>query len=223
MKEIRTLYTWLEIPEDASREEIKRAYRRKARETHPDRGGTSEEFAKTSRAYDVLMDDKKRAQYDHKVRVVRLRAKVDSFAKDAWSKVQDFWTEESHEFDEQVRENRKNSEHANYFAEQDRLEREWQENFSSLMENFQKKEMIDSKNLQTILQSTDDLLSVISKSGKIHFSNRSIKQNPIEFRVSDPSISLSDQARDLVSDLRDTVTKAEKLVHIFNKLTGSER
>ena len=46
MREIRTLYTWLEIKEDASLDEIKKAYRDKAKIHHPDRGGDPETFRK---------------------------------------------------------------------------------------------------------------------------------------------------------------------------------
>jgi len=44
--------------------QIKRAYRRKAKETHPDVGGSREEFAKVSRAYLVLSNPVRRAKYD---------------------------------------------------------------------------------------------------------------------------------------------------------------
>ena len=45
--------------------EIKRAYKKKAKETHPDKaGGSSEAFAKVSRAYLVLSDPVRRKRYD---------------------------------------------------------------------------------------------------------------------------------------------------------------
>lgn len=59
-----TLYETLDTIPDASPNEIKKAYKRKAKETHPDAGGTSDKFAKVSRAYLVLSDPVKRARYD---------------------------------------------------------------------------------------------------------------------------------------------------------------
>jgi hypothetical protein len=44
-------YTVLGLSPDASREEIKTAYRRLAHATHPDTGGDNEQFARISKAY----------------------------------------------------------------------------------------------------------------------------------------------------------------------------
>lgn len=57
-------YSTLEIPESASPEEVKRAYRKKAQKSHPDKGGNLEEFQAIQKAYDVLGDPEKRAHYD---------------------------------------------------------------------------------------------------------------------------------------------------------------
>lgn len=43
---------------------LTRAYRAKARETHPDAGGTDEAFALVARAYEVLSDPEERHRYD---------------------------------------------------------------------------------------------------------------------------------------------------------------
>jgi curved DNA-binding protein CbpA len=59
-----TLYELLDTLPGASPLEIKRAFRRKAKETHPDKGGTADKFASVSRAYLVLSDPIKRARYD---------------------------------------------------------------------------------------------------------------------------------------------------------------
>lgn len=58
------LYELLDIPRDAGEDEVKRAYRRKAREHHPDAGGDEEAFKAVTHAYQVLSDPGKRARYD---------------------------------------------------------------------------------------------------------------------------------------------------------------
>jgi len=61
-------YGILGVSSQASAEEIKKAYRRLALETHPDRNpgdrGAEERFKKISEAYGVLGDPVKRTQYD---------------------------------------------------------------------------------------------------------------------------------------------------------------
>ena len=49
-----TLYETLDIPANANSATVKRAYKQKAKQTHPDKGGTADQFAKISRAYLVL-------------------------------------------------------------------------------------------------------------------------------------------------------------------------
>jgi molecular chaperone DnaJ len=58
------LYAILGVRPDASSEEVKKAYRRKARDHHPDAGGDEEEFKQVQHAYQVLSDPQKRARYD---------------------------------------------------------------------------------------------------------------------------------------------------------------
>lgn len=58
------LYATLGVPQNASDDEIKRAYRRKARESHPDAGGDAETFKQVTHAYQVLSDPSKRQRYD---------------------------------------------------------------------------------------------------------------------------------------------------------------
>lgn len=58
------LYDVLGIQKGASKDEIKKAYKKMAMQLHPDKGGDPEQFKEVSRAYQVLSDDEKRNQYD---------------------------------------------------------------------------------------------------------------------------------------------------------------
>jgi DnaJ-class molecular chaperone len=62
------LYSQLGVKRDASEADIKKAYRKLAKELHPDRNKdnpkASERFSSVTRAYDILADKDKRAQYD---------------------------------------------------------------------------------------------------------------------------------------------------------------
>lgn len=57
-------YEELGVPDDADEKVIKRAYRKKARESHPDHGGDAEQFKALAIAYDILTDEHKRAHFD---------------------------------------------------------------------------------------------------------------------------------------------------------------
>ena len=57
-------YKTLGVSKNATAEEIKKAYRKLARENHPDAGGDEEKFKEINEAYEVLSDDKKRQLYD---------------------------------------------------------------------------------------------------------------------------------------------------------------
>lgn len=57
-------YSTLGIERNASQEEIKQAFRKLAREHHPDRGGDEAKFKQLNEAYTVLNDPQARAQYD---------------------------------------------------------------------------------------------------------------------------------------------------------------
>jgi curved DNA-binding protein len=63
----RDYYETLGVPRDASSEDIRRAYRRLAREYHPDVNkdpGAEDRFKEVSEAHAVLSDPEKRARYD---------------------------------------------------------------------------------------------------------------------------------------------------------------
>src|SRR5947209_20392216 len=61
-------YAALGVPKDASAAEIKKTYRKLARQYHPDANkgdsAAEEKFKEISEAYDVLSDDKRRKEYD---------------------------------------------------------------------------------------------------------------------------------------------------------------
>lgn len=57
-------YSILGVAQDATSVAIKQAFRRKARELHPDAGGSPEAFSRLKAAFDCLVDPVRRAQYD---------------------------------------------------------------------------------------------------------------------------------------------------------------
>jgi len=59
------LYNTLGVNKNASDSDIKTAYKKKAMEHHPDKGGDSNKFAEISNAYETLKDPQKRSAYDH--------------------------------------------------------------------------------------------------------------------------------------------------------------
>lgn len=57
-------YAVLGVWRSATPAEVKAAYRAKAREAHPDRGGEAARFAAVQCAYEVLCDEERRAQWE---------------------------------------------------------------------------------------------------------------------------------------------------------------
>ena len=63
----KSLYTTLGVAQNATQDEIKKAYRKLARQYHPDINkakDAEEKFKEINAAYEILSDEKKRAQYD---------------------------------------------------------------------------------------------------------------------------------------------------------------
>ncbi len=63
-KDKRTLYQILGVRSNAKPATIKKAYRKKAQEHHPDKGGDVEEFHRIKEAYKILSDPASRTLYD---------------------------------------------------------------------------------------------------------------------------------------------------------------
>lgn len=59
-----SFYDTLGVSENASQDEIKKAFRRLASQHHPDKGGDKARFQEIQQAYDTLGDTGKRQQYD---------------------------------------------------------------------------------------------------------------------------------------------------------------
>ena len=63
-----SLYDSLGIQKDANDNDIKKAYRKKALQYHPDKNqseGAEEKFKEINKAYEILSDKEKRKKYDH--------------------------------------------------------------------------------------------------------------------------------------------------------------
>ena len=63
-----THYATLGVADTATPEEVKSAYRKLAKQHHPDLGGDVTKFQQISEAYETLADANKRAHYDHTLR-----------------------------------------------------------------------------------------------------------------------------------------------------------
>ena len=72
-------YEILGIDSKSSLKEIKKAYLKKSKETHPDKGGTKEDFQKVKDAYDLLNDPVRKRKFDETGNIEDARAKVNHY------------------------------------------------------------------------------------------------------------------------------------------------
>lgn len=71
---MKDFYLVLQVAPNATPEEIRSAYRRRALRLHPDQsGGGSEPFIELQRAYSVLSDPSRRAAYDRETERIPIR------------------------------------------------------------------------------------------------------------------------------------------------------
>jgi hypothetical protein len=84
MGNVMDYYQILGVTPQATLVEIRSAYRRKAKQCHPDMGGTHEWMVSVIAAWEVLSDSSKRALYDQ----VRSTA-ADAAAREAWESVRE--------------------------------------------------------------------------------------------------------------------------------------
>jgi molecular chaperone DnaJ len=60
----KNYYDILGVEKSATKEDIKKAFRKLAHKYHPDKGGDEAKFKEVSEAYSILSDDRKRREYD---------------------------------------------------------------------------------------------------------------------------------------------------------------
>lgn len=70
----KDFYKVLGVPQSATQDDIRKAYRMLSKQLHPDSGGDEEKFKEVSAAYDVLGDKAKRKEYDDVRRLGPMRS-----------------------------------------------------------------------------------------------------------------------------------------------------
>jgi molecular chaperone DnaJ len=83
-------YKVLGVSRAATRDEIRDAYRRLAKERHPDRpGGSQEEFARLQEAHATLSDPNQRRQHDEALDLAHAEDQLSSLSELDWDKLED--------------------------------------------------------------------------------------------------------------------------------------
>lgn len=65
---MKDYYQILGVNENTSQDELKKIYRKLAKENHPDKGGDENKFKEISEAYDVLSNPEKKSKYDYQIK-----------------------------------------------------------------------------------------------------------------------------------------------------------
>jgi curved DNA-binding protein len=81
----KNYYEVLGVKEDASTDEIKKAFKKLARKHHPDAGGEEARFKDISEAYEVLSDKEKREEYDTFLKFGAFGGSADTGSPFNWS------------------------------------------------------------------------------------------------------------------------------------------
>ncbi len=98
MAEQINYYEILGVPRNASQSEIKDAYRRLAKERHPDRpGGSEAEFSRLHEAHAVLSDPNRRRQHDEALDLAHAADQLAGVIDVDWSKLEDELTQKRRE------------------------------------------------------------------------------------------------------------------------------
>jgi DnaJ-class molecular chaperone len=89
METNKNLYDVLGVDKNATDEELKKAYREKAKESHPDKGGSHEDTAEITNAYAILKNPAKRKEYDEtgKVNANNFEQRFFAFVGDTLMKI----------------------------------------------------------------------------------------------------------------------------------------
>jgi molecular chaperone DnaJ len=83
-------YEVLGVPRNASQSEIKNAYRKHAKERHPDRpGGSETEFSRLQEAHAVLSDPNRRRQHDEALDLAHAADQLAGVIDVDWNKLED--------------------------------------------------------------------------------------------------------------------------------------
>src|ERR671938_1488914 len=83
-------YKVLGVPRNAFQSEIRNAYRRLAKERHPDHAGGSEtEFSRLQEAHAVLSDPNRRRQHDQELDLAHAADELADVVNVDWSKLED--------------------------------------------------------------------------------------------------------------------------------------
>lgn len=123
MEQMPDWYALLQVKPDATLDELRKAFKKRTRETHPDlNGGTSELFIQVRKAWEVLSDEKARAAFDAVLKAKAARMQRDREMDAKRKSMRDDLVARENAFKKQrVDEERAK---ANFEAEMDRLKRD---------------------------------------------------------------------------------------------------